>query len=439
MTSEEMIRLCRAHTIYSWSRQGAVDPLPIAGAEGVWFWTPEGERYLDFNSQIMSVNAGHAHPRIVAAIREQVETLAYAYPGSATEVRARLGELLSEVLPGDLDRFFFTLGGAEANENAIKAARAVTGRHKILARYRSYHGATHGAMTLTGEPRRWTIEPGIPGVVHVLDPEPWSYSFGATEEERAVNNLRYLEEVIQAEGPHHIAAMFVESITGTNGVLLPPKGYLRGLKDLLDRHGILLVCDEVMAGFGRSGRWFGFEHGDIVPDIVTMAKGLTSSYAPLGCMALSDRVASHFEDEVFWGGLTYTAHPIGLAAAAANIEVLRDEGLVDQAARLEPVMREEMDSLRERHPSVAGGRCVGLFGMVDLRRNEAGEPVAPFNGSSPVMERFKERLLEERLFSYVRWSSFMTNPPLCISEGDLREGFARIDRALDVVDEAFEG
>ena len=439
MDTSEMVRLCKAHTMYSWSAGDKVDPLPISGAEGIYFWGPDGRKYLDFNSHVMSVNVGHGHRRVIEAVKTQLDTLPFAMPGSATEVRARLGKLLAEVTPGDIDVFFFTCSGAEANENAIKAARWFTGRHKILSRYRSYHGATHGASMLTGDPRRLPNEPGAPGFVKVMDPQPYTYSFGRTEAERTEQNLRYLAEVIQYEGADQIAAMVIETVTGTNGVLPPPVGYLEGLRELLDQHGILLVCDEVMAGFGRTGKMYAFEHAGIVPDIVTMAKGLTSCYQPLGAMGMRQAIADHFKTHVFYGGLTYNSHPAGLAAAEACIHVLRDEGLIDNAARLGPVMRQEMDRLIEAHPSVKAGRCIGLFGMMDLQRDSQGTPLAPYGHHSPVGDAFKKRLMALGLYTYVRWSEFTCIPPLCITEAELRGAFAIIDEALEVVDEAFEG
>jgi taurine--2-oxoglutarate transaminase len=372
-------------------------------------------------------------------MKAQLDKLIYAFPGSATEPRARVGKLLADLLPGDITTFFFTLGGAEANENAIKLARLYTGRHKFLSRYRSYHGATNACMQLTGDPRRWASEPGAPGFIRVLDPRPYEYSFGDSEEAQTRENLRYLEEVIQYEGPHTIAAMFIESVTGTNGILAPPKGYLEGLRALLDRHGILLVCDEVMSGFGRTGKWFAFEHGDIIPDIVTMAKGLTASYFPLGAVGVRDAIAQHFEENVFWGGLTYNSHPLGLATAEAVIGVIREEGLVENAARLEPVMRREMDRLQAKHPSVKEGRCIGLFGMIDIQKNSRGEGIAPYNGTHPAMQKLAGFFREEGLFTFIRWGSFMCNPPLCITEEQLLEAFAIVDRGLDLTDEAFEG
>ena len=438
MTTEEMIALCKKHTMYSWAATDAVTPLPIERAEGVWLWTPDGRRLIDWNSQLMCVNIGHGHPRVRDAIVSQLDKLAFAYPGTATEIRARVGKLLSEIVPGDIHTFFFTLGGAEANESAIKAARLVTGRFKILARYRSYHGGTNAALQLTGDPRRLPNEPGMPGVIHVFDPVPYRFSFGETDEERTRRNLEYLEEVITYEGPSEIAAIFIEAVPGSNGILPPPAGYLAGLRALLDRHGILLVCDEVMSGFGRTGRLFAFEHGGIVPDIVTMAKGLTSSYIPLGAMGVSDAIAAHFRKSVFWGGLTYNSHPVALAAAEAAIRVLLDEGMVENAARLDPVMRAEMARLAERHPSVGEGRNVGLFGAFDIVRNPAGELLAPYGGSHPALAEMNRWLLDHGLFTFIRWSTVMCNPPLCITEAELRAGFAILDQALDIADRAFE-
>jgi 4-aminobutyrate aminotransferase-like enzyme len=438
MKSEEIVELCKKHTLFTWAASDQVSPLPVARAEGVYFWTPDGKRYLDFNSQLMSVGIGHSHPKVIAAMKQQLDGLIYTYPQTATEPRARLGKKLAEIVPGDINTFFFTLGGAEANENALRAAKLYTGRQKILARYRSYHGATNATMQLTGDPRRWANEPGLPGVVHVFDPWPYDFSFGKTEEEITENNLRYLAETIMVEGPETIAAMIVEPVTGTNGILPPPKGYLAGLKKLLERHGILLICDEVMAGFGRTGKLFAFEHGGIVPDIVTMAKGLTSSYIPLGAMGVSDKIADHFHKNVFWGGLTYNSHPLALATAEAVIDVLIGEGMIENAARLEKVMKSEMDRLKKKHRSVKTGRAIGLFGMMDLQRDSRGTPLAPFNGTHPAMQKLGAFFKDEGLFTFIRWGSFMCNPPLCITEEQLREGFAIVDRGLDISDQAVE-
>lgn len=431
MDSREMVELCLKHTMYSWSATGAVNPMPVERAEGVYLYGPEGQRWLDFNSQLMSVNIGHGHPKVIAAIEEQAKKLCFAHSGTATEVRARLGKRLSELLPGNIDTFFFTLGGAEANEQAIRAVRLYSGKFKILTRYRSYHGGTNATLQLTGDPRRLPNEPGMPGVVRVMDPWPYQYSFGENDEEIVRNNLTYLDEIIQYEGAHTIAAMFIETVTGTNGILPPPRGYLKGLRALLDRHGILLVCDEVMAGFGRTGKLFAFMHDDIVPDVVTMAKGLTSSYLPLGAMGVSAPIAEHFRKNVFWGGLTYNSHPLCLAAALAAIEVLIDEGLVENAARMESVVRAEMEELKRRHPSVKTHRNLGLFGIVETH-------LGGYNRGHPAMGEFNRFLLDNGLFTVLHWGSFMINPPLSITRDQIREGFAILDRGLAIVDSAYE-
>ena len=439
MDTQEMIDLCKAHTLYTWSATGNVAPLAIDRAEGIYLYQPDGKRIIDFNSQLMSVMVGHSHPKVIDAIKKQLDTLVYAFPGTATEVRARLGQAMAEVCPGDLNTFFFTNAGAEANENAIRAARLFTGRQKILSRYRSYHGATNLTMQLTGDPRRWFNEPGSPGIIRVMDPNPYHYRFGNNDEEKTAENLRYLEEVIMYEGPQNIAAMIIESVTGTNGVLPPPAGYLKGLRELLDKYDILLICDEVMAGFGRTGKMFGFEHGGIIPDMVTMAKGLTSSYVPLGAVGMRDKVANYFRENVFWGGLTYNSHPVGLATAEACLHVMKEEKLVENAAALEPVMRSEMDRLTEKHPSVREGRCIGLFGMIDLQKNTAGESMAPYNGTSEAMQKLGAAFRDKGLFTFVRWGSFMCNPPLCITKEHLLEAYAIIDECLDITDAYVEG
>ncbi len=439
MEPDQIVALCKQHTMYTWKARNAANPHPISKAEGIYFYRADGKRYIDFNSQLMSVNIGHSHPKVIAAMKAQLDKLIFVHPQTATEERARVSKKLADIIPGDLNTFFFTLGGAEANENAIKAAKLYTGKQKILARYRSYHGATNATMQLTGDPRRWANQPGMPGVVHVMDPHPYNFSFGKDDEEVTRNNLQYLEEVIQYEGPHTIAAMFIETVTGTNGILPPPKGYLKGLRELLTKYKILMVCDEVMAGFGRTGKLFAFEHGDIVPDILTMAKGLTSSYFPLGAMAVSDPIAEHFKENVFWGGLTYNSHPLGLATAEAVIDVLIGEGMIENAAKLEKVMRSEMDRLTAKHPSLKVGRCIGLFGMCDIQKNSKGDLIAPYNGTHPAMGELAKFFDDEGLFTFVRWSHFMCNPPLCITEEQLLEAYAIIDRGLDITDKAFEG
>lgn len=433
MTSEEIVRLSREHTFFSWSVQGAIDPIAIDRAEGVYLYTPEGRRILDFNSQLMSVNIGHGDRRVVDAIAEQALKLQYVQPAFATEIRARLGAKLAEILPGDLDKVFFTLGGAEAVENAIKLARHYTGRYKILARYRSYHGATFGAMTLTGDPRRWPNEPGLVGVVRYPDTHRW----GEAEPRPVAESLQGLEDVIRYEGAHTIAAIFLETIVGTNGILIPPDGYVQGVRELCDRYDILMVADEVMAGFGRTGKWFAVDHWGVTPDLMTMAKGLTSSYLPLGAVAMNHRIADKFDGMYYSGGLTYSSHPVSLAASLATIRVYEEDGLIENAARLGPVMREHHQRLAARHSSVGATRNLGLFGILDLvRSHDPWTPLTPFNGTSDEMKAIGRFLRENGLYTMVVNNSIHTNPPLCITEEQLAEGFEIIDRALEIADQA---
>jgi taurine---2-oxoglutarate transaminase len=432
MTGDEIIALSKKHTIFEWVAQNTVDPIPIARAQGVYFWTPEGKRFLDFNSQLMCINIGHGDPRVVRAIQDQLEKVAYVTPSMVTEPRARLGAKLAEITPGDIDVFFFTNGGAEANENAIKIARAYTGRPKILTRYRSYHGGTAAAMAATGEPRSWS-QPSMPGFVHVLDP----YHGIERGWESPESSQRYLEEVVQLEGPHTIAAILVEPVTGTNGVLVPPDGYLQGIRALCDRHGILLIADEVMTGFGRTGTWFAIEHWNVVPDLITMAKGLTSAYVQLGAVGMRQKIADTFQDRPFPGGLTYGSHPVACAAALATIAVYEDDGLIDRARRLGVVMAERLADLAARHPSVGAVRSLGLFGVVELIRNpKTREPLAPFAGTSPEMAALGAFFREQGLYTFLRWNYFFTNPPLTTTEAELREGFEIIDRGLAITDRA---
>ncbi len=436
LTSEEIVRLSRAHTFFSWSVQGALDPIAIDRAEGVYLYTPEGQRILDFNSQLMSVNIGHGDRRVIDAITAQATRLQFVQPAFVTEVRARLGAKLAEILPGDMDKVFFTLGGSEAVENAIRLARHYSGRHKILARYRSYHGATLGSMTLTGDPRRWANEPGIVGVVRYPDTHRW----GEKEPRPVAESLQGLEDVIQYEGAHTIAAVFLETIVGTNGILIPPDGYLQGVRELCDRYGILMVADEVMAGFGRTGRWFAVDHWDVVPDLMTMAKGLTSSYLPLGGVAMRHHIAEAFESKMFYGGLTYSSHPVSLAAALATIGVYEEDGLIERSARLGEVMRGHHEALAAKHPSVGAHRSLGLFGILDLvRSRDPFVPLTGFNGSSDEMKAIGKYLRQNGLYTMTPNNSIHTNPPLCVTEAQLAEGFAVIDRALEIADEAVTG
>src|SRR5215467_9881129 len=364
MTGQEIIDLTKKHTLFEWSAQAAVDPIPVARAKGIYFYTPEGKRFSDFNSQLMCVNIGHGDERVIQAIKDQAETLPYANPFMATEVRARLSAKLAELTPGDIDAFFFTNGGAESVENALRVARLYTGRHKIGARYRGYHGGTAGALTLTGDPRRWAAEPGIPGVFRIPD-----YYHGI---QRGWDTT---EEVLELEGPKTVAALIVEPVTGTNGILIPPDGYLQGLRALCDKHGILLIADEVMAGFGRTGEWFSIDNWKVEPDLITMAKGLTSAYVQLGAVGMRRQIADHFQKNVFYGGLTYNSHPLACAAALATIAVYEEDDLIENTRRMGRLMSEIMADLKTRHPSVGLTRNIGLFGIFELVRNrETLEP-----------------------------------------------------------------
>src|SRR6478609_7614703 len=431
LTAEEIVALSKKHTIFEWSAQGAVDPIPVSHAKGCYFFTPDGRRFLDFNSQLMAVNIGHGDERVINAMHEQAKKLQYVNPVLASEPRARLGAKLAELAPGDIDVFFFTNGGADAVENAVKLARLYTGRHKIMARYRSYHGATAGGMTLTGDPRRWANEPGIPGVVRVLDP----YHGVQRGWDDAATSLAMIEEVIQLEGSHTIAAFILESVTGTNGILIPPPGYMEGVRRLCDKYGILMIADEVMAGFGRTGRWFAIDHWNVVPDIMTMAKGLTSAYVPLGAVGMRQKIADHFKDKVFYGGLTYGNHPVGCATALATIAVYEEDDLIANAERMGTIMSGLMREMTDKHPCVGATRNIGLFGIFELVKSRTTmEPLAPFNGTSPEMAALGKELRAAGLYTVVRWNTFYTNPPLCITEAELREGFAAIDRGLTVVD-----
>jgi taurine--2-oxoglutarate transaminase len=427
LSGQTIIDLTKKHSLFEWSAQGAIDPIPVAGAKGCWFWTPEGKRFLDFNSQLMCVNIGHGDERVIRAIAQQAETLAYANPFMATEPRARLGRKLAGICPGDIDVFFFTNGGAEANENAIKIARQYTGRHKVMSFYRSYHGGTSGAMMLTGDPRRWASEPGMPGVVHVLNP----YHGIQKGWDTAQVALDRIDETIQMEGPDKIAAFFIEPVTGTNGVLVPPDGFIQGVRDLCTKYGILMVADEVMSGFGRTGEWFAVDHWRVVPDLITMAKGLTSAYVPLGAVGMRRAIADHFNDKVFYGGLTYNSHPLACATALATLQVYEDDHLIDNARRMGAVMQELLASLQAKHSIVGAVRSIGLFGIVELVKDrETMEPLAPFNGTSEPMNKLRKIFRDEGLYTFVRMNTFFTNPPLTITEEEMSHGFDIIDRAL---------
>jgi taurine---2-oxoglutarate transaminase len=436
---EQVVADAKEYVLYSWSVQDAISPIPVAGAEGRHFWDYEGNRYLDFASQLVNVSIGHGHPKVVAAIKEQAEQLCTIGPPMASESRSTLGRLLAEVTPGNLKMSFFTNGGAEANENAIKLARWYTGRHKIVARYRSYHGATAGGITLTGDPRRWAAEPGIPGVVRMLDPYTYRCPAGHPDPCPVCSGAPHFEEILQYEGPQTVAAVILETVVGTNGIIVPPDGYLQSIREVCDRHGILLICDEVMAGFGRTGRWFACENWDVVPDILTVAKGINSGYVPLGAMIVSEPIADWARDKYFAGGLTYSGHPLACASAVASIEAFREEGIVEHAAEMGEVFREELAGLAERHPSIGEVRGLGCFWGLELVKNrETREPLVPFNATGEAfapVARMAKAALDRGLYLMTHWNVVMVCPPLTITREELDEGIATLDEALAVADE----
>ena len=444
LPNDEILTLSKEHVFYTWSAQAKVNPIAVKRAKGVYFWDVENKRYLDFNSMTMCVNIGHGDERVIKAMQGQAAELSYAAPGMTTKVRALASKAVADVTPHRaLTKVLFTLGGADANENAIKLARGYTSRHKILTRYRSYHGATAGAMAATGDPRRAAWEPNLmTGVAHFLDPYRYRSTFHRTnpdisEKEFAKDYLNHLEEIIRYEGSETIAAILMESVTGTNGIIIPPEGYMQGVRALCDKYGIVMIADEVMSGFGRTGKWFAVEHWDVVPDIITMAKGLTSAYAPLGAVAMRPEIAAAFNERVFESGLTYTSHPISLAAALANINVIREDKLVERAAGMGPLLKRMLTDLGEAHPSVGEVRSIGLFGVIELVKDrKTKEPMAPWNGSSQEMSALKKYCLDHGLFLYTHWHTVLIIPPLIITEEQLKEGFDVLDRALEITDKA---
>jgi taurine--2-oxoglutarate transaminase len=438
----EQIRAdAKEYILHSWSVQAAINPLPVAGAEGRYFWDYDGKRYLDFASQLVNVSIGHQHPKLVAAIKEQADKLCTIGPGMATEPRSRLARLIAEVTPGDISMTFFTNGGAEANENAIKLARWYTGRQKVIARYRSYHGATAGAITLTGDPRRWPAEPGMPGVVRMFDPYTYRCSAGHPDPCPVCTGGPHLEEILQYEGANTVAAVILEPVTGTNGIIVPPDGYLQSIREVCDRHGILLIADEVMAGFGRTGTWFACDHWDVVPDIITMAKGINSGYVPLGAMAVREPIADWVRDKYFAGGLTYSGHPLACAVGVASIEAFREERIVEHAAELGPVFQEALHALAAKHPSIGEVRGLGCFwGLELVTSRQTREPLVPFNGAGEAaapMTRLAKAALERGLNLMTHWNVIMICPPLTITRDELDEGIAILDDVLSIADEYY--
>ena len=430
LTGAEMVELSRKFTFFSWSVQKDVKAIPAVGGKGVYYWDADGKRYLDFSSQLMSLNVGYQHPKIIAAIQEQATKLCAAHPNMASEPRGLLGRMIAEVTPGNLNKVFFTLGGAEANENAIKFARLYTGKNKIIARYRSYHGATYGAITLSGDYRRPPVEPGIPGVIHVFDPYCYRCVFGYTRETCHRECITHIEEVIRCENPDTVAALFMEGITGSNGIIVPPEDYWPRLREITKKYGILLVSDEVMSGFGRTGEWFSVNHWNVVPDIITMAKGLTSSYLPLGAVAVSEPIAQHFEDKYLYMGLTYFGHPMSCAAGVAAINVYKEDHLIENSRALGKLLGEELERIKQAHPSVGDVRYIGLFSLLELVKDRTTkEPM-----DAGTMGAIRNQLAADGLTTFVSQSWVFACPPLCITRDELLTGLNIVEKALAIAD-----
>ncbi|MGW7448176.1 aminotransferase class III-fold pyridoxal phosphate-dependent enzyme [Kitasatospora sp. NPDC054795] len=430
----------RAHVFHSWSAQALIDPLAVAGAEGSYFWDYDGNRYLDFSSQLVNTNIGHQHPRVVAAIQEQAAKLCTIAPGFAVESRSEAARLIAERTPGDLDKIFFTNGGAEANENAIRLARLHTGRQKVLSTYRSYHGATANAIALTGDPRRWPNEGGVSGVVHFWGPYPYRSNFHAENEAQECERaLEHLEQVIAFEGPGTVAAVILETVVGTAGVLVPPAGYLAGVREICDRYGIVFILDEVMAGFGRTGEWFAADHWGVTPDLLTFAKGVNSGYVPLGGVAISAEISATFAERAFPGGLTYSGHPLACASAVATINTMAEEGIVENARHIgENVLGPGLRELAERHPSIGEVRGLGVFWALDLVKDrETREPLVPYNaagaGNAPMAE-LAAACKQRGLWPFVNMNRFHVVPPCTVTEEEAKTGLAVLDEVLSLTD-----
>jgi taurine--2-oxoglutarate transaminase len=428
LSTQEIVKLNKQYTLFSWSVQSAINPIPIVRAQGIYFWDSDGKKYIDFSSQLMNMNIGHQHPKVIKAIQEQAAQLCYAHPGMATEARGLLGQKIAEVAPGDLKKTFFCLGGAEANENAIKISRLYTGRNKILARYRSYHGATHGAIALTGDYRRLPVEPAMPGVVHFLDPFCYRCPFGWTIDTCHRECISHVEEVINYEGPDHIAAVIMEGVTGSNGLIVPPDDYWPRVREICNRFGILLISDEVMSGWGRTGKWFAVDNWNVVPDIITTAKGITSGYVPLGAVIVSEPIADYFEDKMLWCGLTYSGHPLACAAGIATIDVYSEDGLLQNANKVGKYLGERLETIKLHHPCVGDVRYIGLFTAIEIVTDKTTKK--PID-SLPDAGKF---LRDNGLFTFIFHNVIFVVPPLCIKESQIDEGLTIVDDALNGID-----
>lgn len=426
-----------SYNLFSWSAQGKLNPIVVDRAEGIYFWDIEGKRYADMSSQLVNVNIGHGNKEVIEAIKKQADKLAYIGPSFAVDVKAEAARKILEVAPDNMGKVFFTNAGAEANENAIKIARMFTGKYKIFSGYRSFHGASYGAANLSGEIRRFASEPGIPGFVKYFNPYPYRAPIDfSSEEEVSEYYLTLLREQIEFEGPEYIAAIFQETVVGSNGVLIPPKGWLEGVRKLCDEYNILMVCDEVMAGWGRTGEWFAVDNWNVKPDIITFAKGSTCGYVPLGGVIVSKEIAEYFDDNILWCGLTYNGHPMGCAAASATIDVYKEENLIENSRNMGKVLGEILEDLKEKHPCVGDVRYIGLFAAVELVKDKkTKEPLVPY-GRDPerLMKKIIGMLVERGFWTYDHDNKIMVAPPLIINEEQLRENMAIMDEVLDYVD-----
>ncbi len=437
----EAYALDRAHVFHSWSAQAALDPMVIAGGEGSHVWDFEGNRFLDFSSQLVNTNIGHQHPKVIAAIQAQAATLATVAPQYANEARGQAAKRIADLAPDGMDKVFFTNGGADAVENAIRMARLHTGKNKVLSFYRSYHGNTGAAITATGDPRRWPNE-FANGHVHFFGPYLYRTAFwSTTEAEETERALAHLEQVIQLEGPSTIAAVLIESVVGTAGVLIPPPGYLQGVRALCDQYGIVFIADEVMAGFGRTGKWFAFEHFDVVPDLIAFAKGSNSGYVPVGGVVISQPIAATFDDRVFPGGLTYSGHPLATASIVASIDAMKEEGIVENAARIgETVLGPGLRELAERHPVIGEVRGLGVFWALDLVKDRATrEMLAPYGGSSPAMAQLVAESKKRGLLPFTNYNRMHVVPPCVVTDAEAKEGLAILDEVFSIVDQHYTG
>ena len=426
------------YTLFSWSKQAGQNPIAVKNAEGVYLYDYDGNKIIDFSSGLMNVNIGHGNQRITDAVVRQMQEVSYVTPSCVTKVRGELGKKLAEICPGDLNKAFFTLCGATSIENGIKLARHYTGRHKILSRYQSYHGASIGAISASGDPRRIAVDAQqAPNFIHFDLPYLYRWEYG--EENLLKESVAQLERMLAYEGPATVAAILLEGESGSSGCLQYPKGYLKAVREICNKHGILLIMDEVMSGFGRTGKWFGFQNHDIVPDMIAMAKGLTCGYLPFGCLMVSDKIAAKYDENILPLGLTYSAHPVSCAAALETLKIYEDENLIENAAAMGQYVTERMEQLKDIHPSIGNFRTTGLLGCIELVKNRGTkEPMAPFNAKPDemvVMNKVATKIRALGMYTFVRWSYIFVAPPLCVTKAQIDEGLAIISEAIKIADE----